>query len=121
MTTTKALPGAIIHVDLLSQDEKSTRDFLEAAFGWKFRPIPFAHYALFTAPAAPHGGLRRAEPGETAGARAYLSVDSLDEARDRIVKAGGKILGEEQRVPGFGRFLLFEAPGGLVLGAFEER
>lgn len=121
MTGDRAREGTVIHVDVVSEDERATRAFLEGAFGWKFRAIPFAHYALFEAPSPPHGGLRRVEANERAGARAYLAVDSLDEARGRIEKAGGRVLGDEQKVPGFGRFVLFEAPGRVVLGAFEEK
>lgn len=113
--------GAIVHLDLLSADPKATRDFLQGAFGWRFTSIPFAGYALFHAPSPPHGGLRERSGEEPPGVRAYVAVDSLAEARDRIVKAGGLLLSDDQQVPGFGRFFLFQEPGGLTLAAFEER
>ena len=121
MKDERAPEGTIVHVDLLSKDERATRAFLEAAFGWKFHGIPFVDYALFQASGPPHGGLRRVATNEAPGARAYIAVDSLDDARGRIEKAGGRILGDVQKVPGFGRFLLLEAPGGLIVGAFEEK
>ena len=114
-------PGGYIHVDLISDDPKATRAFYEAAFGWRFRSIPFAGYSLFEAHAPPHGGLRGPEREERPGMLGYIGVDDLGAARARVEHAGGKILGDVQRVPGFGRFLLFQAPGGLVQGIFEER
>lgn len=112
--------GRYVHVDLLSSDPKATRAFYEAAFGWKFRAIPFAGYSMWEAPQPPHGGLRKLESGERPGMVGYVSVGSLEDARQRVEKAGGVILGKDQPVPGFGRFFLFEAPGGIVQGAFEE-
>lgn len=112
--------GQYIHLDLVSTDPKATRAFFEAAFGWKFPPSAFGEYALWEAPGAPHGGLRRQEGGEPPGLIGYLAVDSLADAEPRIAKAGGRILGPVQEVPGFGRLLLFEAPGGIVQGVFEE-
>ncbi len=121
MAGPRGVPGSYIHFDLVSKDPKATRRFYEAAFGWSFKAIPFAGYALATATAPPHGGMRAAEAGEAPGMVGYLAVDSLEDAVARIEAAGGKVLGKEQKVPRFGRFVLFEAPGGVVQGVFEER
>lgn len=116
----RGVPGSYIHFDLLSKDPKATRRFYETVFGWSFKPIPFAGYALAVPAAPPNGGMRAAEANEPAGMVGYIAVDSLDEAAKRIQAAGGRILGKEQKVPGFGRFVLFEAPRGIVQGAFQE-
>lgn len=114
------VPGSYIHFDLVSKDAKATRAFYETAFGWSFKAIPFAGYALATAKAPPHGGLRAAEKQEAPGMVGYVAVADLRAAVARVEAAGGRILGPEQKVPGFGRFVLFEAPGGIVQGLFEE-
>lgn len=113
--------GRYVHFDLVSGDPQATKAFFESAFGWTFRHVPLADYWLATAGGPPHGGLRAAEGGEAPQMRGYVSVGSLDEACRRIEAAGGRILGQRQAVPGFGAFVLFEAPGGLVQGAFQER
>jgi predicted enzyme related to lactoylglutathione lyase len=113
--------GQLVHVDLLSNDPAASKEFYRVAFRWKFPPAPFGDYALWEAPAPPHGGLRKFEAHERPGTIAYLAVDSTEEARQRVVKAGGRVLTEDQEIPGFGRFFLFEAPGGIVQGAFEEK
>jgi predicted enzyme related to lactoylglutathione lyase len=113
--------GGYIHADLVSTDPKATRAFYETVFGWKFRTIPLTGYSLWEARSPPNGGLRKPEHDERPGMLGYVAVDSLDDARQRIRDAGGTILTEDRGVPGFGRFFLFQAPGGIVQGAFEEK
>lgn len=120
MASERSVPGSYVHFDLVSNDPKATRRFYEAAFGWSFKTLLFAGYALATANAPPHGGLRKVGRKEPPGMVGYLAVASLYAAVARIEAAGGRVLGKEQKVPGFGRFVLFEAPGGIVQGAFEE-
>jgi predicted enzyme related to lactoylglutathione lyase len=50
----------------------------------------------------------------------YIDVDDLATYRERIVDAGGKIIVEEQMVPGVGSFSLFEDPDGRVLGMWKQ-
>lgn len=114
------IPGSYVHFDLLSKDPKATRRFYEQAFGWSFKAIPLAGYALAAPPGPPRGGLRAAQGDEAPGMLGYIAVGSLPDAVRSIERAGGRILGKQQKVPGFGRFVLFEDPGGLVQGVFEE-
>jgi predicted enzyme related to lactoylglutathione lyase len=50
----------------------------------------------------------------------YIDVDDLAAYRKRIVAAGGKIVVEEQQVPGMGSFSLFADPEGRVLGIWKR-
>jgi predicted enzyme related to lactoylglutathione lyase len=50
----------------------------------------------------------------------YIDVEDLKAYRKRIVDAGGKILVEEQQVPGMGAFSLFSDPDGRVLGIWKQ-
>lgn len=121
MAKERGVPGSYVHFDLVSKDPKATRKFYETAFGWSFKAIPFAGYALATAAAPPHGGLRPVGTQEAPGMVGYIAVASLETAITRIEIAGGRVLGTQHKIPGFGRFVLFEAPGGIVQGAFEEK
>ena len=47
-------------------------------------------------------------------------VEDLAAYRKRITDAGGKILVEEQQVPGMGAFSLFADPEGRVLGMWKQ-
>ena len=50
----------------------------------------------------------------------YINVDDLAPYRDKIVAAGGKVVVEEQQIPGVGSFSLFEDPDGRVLGMWKQ-
>ena len=51
----------------------------------------------------------------------YILVDSLAAYRKRIVAAGGKILIEEQEVPGMGWLSLFTDPDGRMMGLWKTK
>jgi predicted enzyme related to lactoylglutathione lyase len=50
----------------------------------------------------------------------YIDVDDLAAYRARIQQAGGKILVDEQQVPGTGAFSLFADPDGRVVGIWKK-
>ena len=47
-------------------------------------------------------------------------MDDLAACRKRILAAGGKILIEEQQVPGMGSFSLFADPEGRMMGLWPH-
>ncbi len=47
-------------------------------------------------------------------------VRHMPEMNDRIVDAGGKIVVEDQIVPGMGSFALFADPDGRVMGIWKQ-
>ena len=51
----------------------------------------------------------------------YIDVDNLGEYRKRIVEARGKMLVEEQEVPGMGAFSLFTDPEGRMMGLWKTK
>ena len=50
----------------------------------------------------------------------YVDVDDLDKYRKRVVEAGGKILIEEQAVPGMGKLSLFLDTEGRMMGLWKH-
>ena len=68
-----------------------------------------------------NGGIMRPEhEGEWPGnMTVYIAVDDLAAYRSRIVAAGGKILIEEQAVPGMGALSLFTDPDGRMMGLWK--
>ncbi len=50
----------------------------------------------------------------------YIDVDDLAAYRTKITDAGGKVVVEEQEVPGMGSFALFSDPDGRVLGIWKN-
>jgi predicted enzyme related to lactoylglutathione lyase len=49
----------------------------------------------------------------------YILVDDLEAYRKKIVDAGGKIVVDQQEVPGMGWFSLFSDPDGRVMGIWK--
>jgi uncharacterized protein len=67
------------------------------------------------------GGIMKPQEGPWPGNMAlYIAVDDLADFRRRIVEAGGKIVVEEQVVPGMGSFALFADPDGRVMGLWKQ-
>ena len=67
------------------------------------------------------GGIFKPEEGPCpAKLSFYIDVDDLAPYRQKIVEAGGKILVEEQEVPGVGSFTLFQDPEARVLGLWKQ-
>lgn len=68
-----------------------------------------------------NGGIMKPKDGPWPGNMAfYIDVDDLASYRKRITETGGKILVEEQEVPGMGWFSLFSDPDGRVLGIWKQ-
>lgn len=116
--------GDFTHIEIPADDPDRARDFYASAFGWSFAPdIPgFEGYHLFTTPAGENGmGGAIGKRGELAPEkiRAYVQVDSIDDALARIGELGGRVITERTEVPGQGWFGVFADPDGNELALWE--
>jgi predicted enzyme related to lactoylglutathione lyase len=68
-----------------------------------------------------NGGILKPERPEPWPGRmtVYIDVDDLADYRRRVVEGGGKILVEEQAVPGMGSSSLFADPEGRMMGLWK--
>ncbi len=115
-------PGAIVHVELLSNDPAASRKFLEAVFDWKFTKMdapPGMDYWTWKAAAEPAGGLTRTMNGMPPSTLNHILVESVSDTVKKIKTHGGKILRSREEVPKIGWFAVFEMPGGVVQAIFE--
>ena len=101
----------VVHFEMLSKDPANLSAFYEKIFGWKVQDMPELNYRIVDtgAQAGINGGIVKPDrpepwPGQTTF---YTDVEDLAAYRKKIVEAGGKILIEEQDVPGMGTFSLF--------------
>ena len=116
-------PGAVIHVELTSDDPAATRKFLEGVFGWKFKKENMGgdmEYWTFEAPSGPGGGLMAPMEGRPPGTLNYIMVDSVDAALKKITAHGGKVLMGKEQIPSVGWFAVYMVPGGIVQAVFES-
>jgi len=112
-------PGSIVHVEFAVKDPKLVKKFYGELFGWKFQDVPQMDYTTFEAPSGPGGGIGTPQKGQEVGITNYILVKSVDEYVTKITKAGGKILGPKQEVPGFGWMAWFQDPAGTKMALWQ--
>jgi predicted enzyme related to lactoylglutathione lyase len=113
----------VVHWELLSKDPARLSDFYEKVFSWKVEHRPELNYRIVDTDTdvGIKGGIIKPErpepwPGNTTF---YIAVDDLAAYRTKVLEAGGKILIEEQAVPGMGSFCLFADPEGRMVGLWR--
>lgn len=114
----------VVHWELMSKDPERVAAFYEGIFGWTIRHRPELNYRIVETGAGIgiNGGILtppREEPWP-GNMLFYIAVDDLAAYREKIVAAGGKILVEEQAVPGMGAFSLFADPEGRMMGLWTS-
>src|SRR5689334_1811794 len=97
----------VVHFELWTKSPASLSEFYSKVFDWKTQPIPEMEYHLVDTGGGDigiNGGIMTPQrqgpwPGNMSF---YIAVDDLAAYRKRVTEAGGKILVEEQPVPGMG-------------------
>ena len=114
----------VIHWELLSKDPAKLSDFYEKVFAWKIEHFPEMNYRVVETggQGGINGGIMQPKHEESwpGNMTFYIDVDDLADYRKRIIAAGGKILVEEQEVPGMGAFSLFTDPEGRMMGLWKQ-
>lgn len=116
------MSNRVVHFELWSDDPDGCAAFYHKAFGWTIRSIPEIDYAVVepTGEGGIGGGIMKPKRSWPAKLALYIDVEDLAAARRNIVAAGGRIIVEQQDVPGVGSFCLFEDPDGRVLGCWKQ-
>jgi predicted enzyme related to lactoylglutathione lyase len=115
--------GDVFHVELQSTDPPGTRQFFTAVFGWNFTILDAGDYdaSVFETPGGGEGHLTPPREGaDGPSVTSYVLVDDLDQVRTAIEEAGGTITVPAQEAANGGRYLSFEAPGGLAFVAWQH-
>lgn len=113
----------VVHWELWSKDPGKLGAFYKHAFDWKVNHVEELNYHMVETggDAGINGGIFTPQQGPWPAKLAlYIDVDDLAAYRDRVRDAGGKVIVEEQEVPGVGRFCLFEDPDGRVMGMWQQ-
>ena len=115
-------PGAIVHVEIASNDTAATRKFLEGVFGWKFKKEemdPTMEYWTFDAGSGPGGGLTAPMNGMPPATLNYVLVDSVEAAVKKVKSHGGKVVVDRTEIPKVGWFAVYQIPGGVTQAVYE--
>jgi predicted enzyme related to lactoylglutathione lyase len=114
----------VVHWEFWSKDPAKVSEFYSKVFDWKIQHHPELDYRVVETggQGGINGGIMTPKrdgpwPGNMSF---YIDVEDLAAYRKRITDAGGKILVEEQEVPGMGSFSLFADPEGRVLGLWKH-
>ncbi len=108
----------IDYLELPSANGLKSREFFEAAFGWRFLSYGPSYSAFEDAGMA--GGIQ-SEAGEaTAAPLVVIRAEDLDIAEAKVVAAGGLITRPQFDFPG-GRRFHFREPGGNELAVWVGR
>lgn len=81
--------------------------------------MPGGEYLAYETPDG-RGGIRPLRAQETPSSLAYIRVEDLTTAEERVRAAGAKIVLTRVDVPGFGCFFWFELPGGPLLACWQD-
>jgi hypothetical protein len=114
----------VIHFEICADDPDRAVEFYTEALGWKISKWegPMEYWLIRT-------GEEKGEPGIDGAIMGReddwttintISVPSLDEYRQKVEKAGGKVVSPKQTVPGVGYHCYCLDTEGNVFGILEE-
>lgn len=112
----------VVHWEFWTKEPQKVAAFYEQVFGWQMKHWPEMKYTMVETggQGGINGGIFTPQEGPWPGNMAfYVAVDDLAAYRAKVVEAGGKIIVEEQQVPGMGSFALFADPDGRVTGMWK--
>ncbi len=119
----------IIHFEIPAADAETLKKFYTGLFGWKIEkyPGPMEYWMIQTVPTDDKGMLLR--PGVNGGMTKkerpeqkpvnYISVESIDEAIEKVTKLGGKIVTPKQEVPNVGWIATAADPEGNQIALLQ--
>ena len=119
----------IIHFEIPAADVEKLKAFYEQVFGWTITQTagPIEYWVIQTVAIDSKGMLIR--PGVNGGMYKrmgpeskpvnYISVESINDFLDKIMKAGGKVTQSKQEVPEVGWIAAAEDPEGNAFALLE--
>lgn len=115
----------VVHFEMPFEDHKRMAKFYRSAFGWHTEMLgeEMGNYVLATTvetgekgpkrPGAINGGFYPKRPDWPAQYPSIvIAVDDIKKAIAKVMKAGGRVLGEPMEIPGVGSYVSFLDPEG---------
>lgn len=122
----------VVHFELPYDERERIMRFYESAFDWKLQSLgeDMGHYVLATTaetdaqPDAPAGAInggffQRPREPEHQHPSVVIGVRNLRESAQRVVKAGGRMLGEPMDIAGVGAYVAFADTEGNRLSMLQ--
>lgn len=123
----------VVHFEIPADDKNRMSEFYSNAFGWQTHILgpEMGEYVLVTTtetdenmmiqnPGEINGGFYKRSPGAPVQhISVVIQVDDITKSMQRVKKAGGKVLGEPDQIPGVGMFVYVEDTEGNVVGILQ--
>ena len=111
----------VVHFEIPLEESKRITKFYSKAFGWKMKPLGkkkddyiLATTSMLNKDGTPqqagiiNGGFYPKNKDWPAQYPSIvIAVDDIGESMKKVEKAGGKVLGEPMKIPGFGLYVSF--------------
>jgi uncharacterized protein len=112
----------VVHFEMPAEDRKRMAKFYTNAFGWQMQMLgeDMGNYVLATTTAEVDKKGRPKKVGMINGGfytksddmpaqypSVVIAVDDIKKSMNKVVKAGGKVIGEPMEIPGFGMYVSF--------------
>ena len=111
------------HFEIPVDDPDRAEEFYSSVFGWTFQRYPGApqYYGMATT-GDTEPGINGAlfQRGDVAETTLTMSVDSIEQATEKIRAAGGKIVQDKTPIPGMGWFATCQDTEGNRFGLFTD-
>ncbi len=123
----------VVHFEMAAENRKRMADFYTKVFGWKTEQLgaEMGNYVVVRTsetdekghPKTPGniggGFYQKMEDPEQNHPSVVIAVDDLNDSIGKVKKAGGKILGEPQNIPGIGAYVSFKDTEGNRVGMLQ--
>jgi predicted enzyme related to lactoylglutathione lyase len=116
---------SVVHFEMPYENRQRMSKFYQTAFGWQTQELgpEMGDYVVVTTaestengpikPGAINGGFYQKKPDwPMQYPSVVIAVDDVKRSSEKIVAAGGKVLGEPMEIPGVGQYVSFTDPEG---------
>ena len=114
----------VTHFELPVDDPDRAEKFYSDAFGWTFNRFEGApqYYGLATTGEDSQVGINGAlyQRGDMTQVTVTMSVDTVEDACERVKAAGGEVVQEKMPIPGVGYFAMCKDTEGNLIGVFTD-
>jgi uncharacterized protein len=116
---------SVVHFEMPYENRERMAKFYQSAFGWQTQMLgqDMGNYVVATTtetadagptkPGAINGGFyEKTKDKPMQYPSVVIAVDDIKQSTDKVVKAGGKVLGDPWDIPGVGKYVSFVDPEG---------
>jgi len=110
----------VVHFEMPAENRQRMADFYSKTFGWQTQMLgkDMGNYVIATTTESDEKGPKK--PGAINGGfftkpddmpaqypSVVVAVDDINESMKKVMKAGGKVLGDPMEIPGVGQYVSF--------------